>query len=169
MLKEYKQRKGEQMTQINVARDQAKIRADTKLALEELELRAQAQASSSPNFYPTPQNRDAESPKLKTLVDGINELNSYLDSFERYARNANWEKDTWAIKLCALPSGRSMDLYIRMSNEDANDYDKLKKAHLTRDNFMKHGYRWRFKEVKPETKETPDQFLIRLKNYLAKC
>ena len=118
-----------QTTQINVARDQAKIQADTELALEELDLRAQAQASNIPKFYPTTRNRDAESPKLKTLVDGKNELNSYLDSFERYAKNANWEKDTWAIKLCALLSERAMDLYTRMSNEDTNDCDKLKKVH----------------------------------------
>ena len=43
-----------------------------------------------------------------------------------------WEKVKWAIKLSELLSGRAMDLYTRMSNEDAKDYDKLKKALLTR-------------------------------------
>ena len=54
-----------------------------------------------------------------------------------------------------------------MSDGDANDYDKLKKALLTRYNmnFTKDGYRKRFKEVKPETEKTPDEF-VRLKNYL---
>ena len=46
-----------------------------------------------------------------------------------------------------------------MSDADANDYDKLKKE---------DGYRKRFREFKPETEETPDQFIVRLKNYLAK-
>ena len=54
-----------------------------------------------------------------------------------------------------------------MSDTDANDYDKLKKALLTRYN-TEDGYRKRLREVKPETEETPDQFVIRLKNYLAK-
>ena len=53
-----------------------------------------------------------------------------------------------------------------MSDGDAKD--KLKKALLTRYNFTKDGCRKRFREVKPETEETPDQFVIRLKNYLAK-
>ena len=52
-----------------------------------------------------------------------------------------------------------------MSDTDANDYDK---ALLTRFIYTEDGYRKRFREVKPETEETPDQFVIRLKNYLAK-
>ena len=49
-----------------------------------------------------------------------------------------------------------------------NDYNKLEKALLTRHSFTEDGYRKRFSEVKPETEETADQFVIRLKNYLAK-
>ena len=45
----------------------------------------------------------------------------------------------------------------------------LKKALLTSYNFTEDGYRKGFREVKPETEVTPDQFVIRLKNYLTKC
>ena len=55
-----------------------------------------------------------------------------------------------------------------MSDADASDYDKLKKALLKRYNYTEDGYRKRFREATPETEETPDQFVIRLKNYLAK-
>ena len=55
-----------------------------------------------------------------------------------------------------------------MSDTDANDYDKLKKALLTKCNYTEDGYRKGFREVRPETEETPDQFVIRLKNYIAK-
>ena len=51
-----------------------------------------------------------------------------------------------------------------MSGGDAKDYDKLKKALLTRYNFTEDGYRKRFKEINPQTEETPDQFVIRLKD-----
>ena len=61
-----------------------------------------------------------------------------------------------------------MDVYTRMSDDDANDCDKLQKAPLTRYKFTEDGYRKRFREVNRETEETPDQFVIRLKNYLAK-
>ena len=74
-----------------------------------------------------------------------NELDSYLLHFERYAENTNWEKKMWAVKLNALLTGRVIDIYTRMSHGDANDYDKLKKAILTRCNFTKDGYKKRFR------------------------
>ena len=47
-----------------------------------------------------------------------------------------------------------MDVYTRVSDTDANDYAKLKKALLARYNYTENGYRKRFR--------------VRLKNYLAK-
>ena len=55
-----------------------------------------------------------------------------------------------------------------MSDGDANDYDKLKKALLIRYNLTEDGYRKRFREVNLETEGTPDLFIMRLKNCLAK-
>ena len=146
----------------------AKIEAEKELTLREMELKAQDQASASLAATPPPRNKDAKSPKLPSFIDEKDELDSYLLRFERYAENASWEKDTWAIKLSALLTGRAMDVYTRMSDADASDYDKLKKALLTRYNYTEDGYRKRFREATPETEETPDQFVIRLKNYLAK-
>ena len=146
----------------------AKIEAEKELTLREMELKAQDQASGSSATTPPPRNKDAKSLKLPSFIDEKDELDSYLLRFERYAENASWEKDTWAIKLSALLTGRAMDVYTRMSDADASDYDKLKKALLTRYNYTEDGYRKRFREATPETEETPDQFVIRLKNYLAK-
>ena len=63
-------------------------------------------------------------PKLPSFIDQRDELDSYLLCFERYAENDSWEKDTWAIKLSTLLTGRAMDVYTRMSDADASDYDK---------------------------------------------
>ena len=121
---------------------------------------AQAQATASSAITPTTRNKDAKLPKL----DEKDELDSYLLCFERYAENASWEMETGAIKLSALLTGRAMDVYTRMSDADSSDYDKLKKALLTKYNYTEDGYRKRFREATPETEETPDQFVIRLKN-----
>ena len=150
------------------AKEQAKLEAEKELKIKEMELQAQAQVTASSATTPPPRNKDAKSPKLPSFIDEKDELDSYLLRFERYAENASWEKDTWAIKLSALLTGRAMDVYTRMSDADASDYDKLKKALLTRYNYTEDGYRKRFREATPETEETPDQFVIRLKNYLAK-
>ena len=110
--------------------------ADKELALKELELKAQQdQASSSLAAAPPPRKKDAKSPKLPSFIDEKDELDSYLLYFERYAENASWEKNTWAIKLTSLLTGSAMDVCTRMSDTDANDYDKLKKALLTRYNY----------------------------------
>ena len=134
-----------------------------------MELQAQqAQATASSATTPPTHKKDAKSPKLPSFIEEKDELDSYLLRFKRYAENASWEKDTWAIKPSALLTGRAMDVYTRMSDTDPNDYDKLKKALLTRYNYTEDGYRKRFRDIKPETKETSDQFVVRLKNYLAK-
>ena len=141
---------------------------EKELKIKEMELQAQqaqVQATTSSATTPPPRNKDAKSPKLPSFIDEKYELDSYLLRFERYAENA-WEKDTWAIKLSVLLTGRAMDVYTRMSDADTSDYDK--KALLTRYNYTEDGYRKRFREATPETEETPDQFVIRLKNYLAK-
>ena len=119
----------------------AKIEAEKELTLREMELKAQDQASTSLAATPPPRNKDAKSPKLPSFIDEQDELDSYLLRFERYAENASWEKDTWAIKLSVLLTGRAMDVYTRMSDADASDYDKLKKALLTRYNYTEDGYR----------------------------
>ena len=153
------------------AKEQAKLEAEKELKIKEMELQAQqaqVTASASLAATPPPCNQDAKSPKLPSFIDEKDELDSYLLRFERYAENASWEKDTWAIKLSALLTGRAIDVYTRMSDADAIDYGKLKKALLTRYNYTEDGYRKRFREATPETEETPDQFVIRLKNYLAK-
>ena len=160
-----------EQAKIEAAKEQAKLEAEKELKIKEMELQAQqaqVTASSSLAATPPPRNKDAKSPKLPSFIDEKDELDSYLLRFERYAENASWEKDTWAIKLSALLTGRAMDVYTRMSDADASDYDKLKKALLTRYNYTEDGYRKKFREATPETEETPDQFVIRLKNYLAK-
>ena len=143
----------------------AQIEVERKLNLNTMELQTQAHSSTSQHQccnISTPRIKDAKSPKLPSFIDEKDELDSYLLRFECYTENASREKNTWAIKLSALLTGRAMDVYTRMSDTDANDYDKLKKALLIRYNYTEDSCRKRFRQVKPETEETPDQFVIRL-------
>ena len=137
----------------NKKKEQAKIEADKELALKELELKAQQdQASTSLPTTPPPHNKDA---KLPSFIDEKDEIDSYLLPFESYA-----------IKLSALLTAtvRAMDIYTRMSDTVANDYRQVEESMYI---YTEDGYKKKFREVKPETEELPDQFVIRLKNYLA--
>ena len=107
-------------------------------------------------------------PELPSFTDGKDDLDSYLLRFERYATVAEWNRDSWATHLSALLSGNALDVYSRLSQEEALCYDRLKTALLNRYNYTEHGYKQRFREAKPEGFETPGQFIVRLKNYLCK-
>ena len=105
-------------------------------------------------------------PKLPPFIDHKDDLDSYLNRFERFARANDWDKRIWSINLSALLSGRALDVYSRLSEEDAADYDSLKEALLKRYDLTEDGFRNKFRMSKPEYGESPDQFLTRLRNYL---
>ena len=54
-----------------------------------------------------------------------------------------------------------MELYNRLSREEAMDYEHLKVALLGRYDFTEPGYREKFREAKPEERESPSQFTFR--------
>ena len=86
------------------------------------------------NLEDRPRDRDdrAKGPKLPSFVHGKDDLDAYLQRFERFAETAKWKKDGWASKLSALLSGRALEVYSRLSEEAAKDYDKVKIALMKR-------------------------------------
>ena len=108
----------------------------------------------------------AKAPKLPSFVDGKDDLDAYLQRFERFAETAKWNKIGWASKLSALLSGRALEVYSRLSEEAAKDYDKVKIALMKRYDLTEDGYRRKFRASKPEADESPEQFIVRLDRYL---
>ena len=108
----------------------------------------------------------AKAPKLPSFVDGKDDLDAYLQRFERFANTAKWEKIGWASKLIALLSGRALEVYSRLSEEAALDYDRVKLALMKRYDLTEDGYRRKFRASRPEVDESPEQFIVRLDRYL---
>ena len=108
----------------------------------------------------------AKAPKLPSFVDGKADLDAYLQRFERFAETAKWKKDGWASKLSALLSGRALEVYSRLSEDAAKDYDRVKIALMKRYDLTEDGYRRKFRASKPEVDESPEQFIVRLDRYL---
>ena len=108
----------------------------------------------------------AKAPKLPSFVDGKDDLDAYLQRFERFATTAKWEKTGWASKLSALLSGRALEVYSRLSEEAAQDYDRVKLALMKRYDLTEDGYRRKFRASKPEVDDSPEQFKVRLDRYL---
>ena len=75
-------------------------------------------------------------------------------------RQLSGKKDGWASQLSALLSGRPLEVYLRLSEEAAKDYDKVKIALMRRYDLTENGYRRKVRASKPE------QFIVRLDRYL---
>ena len=80
-------------------------------------------------------------PKLPPFVDEKDDIDCYLQRFERFARSLSWPTESWATRLSALLTGRALDVYSRISDDDAEDYDALKDALLIRYGMTENGFR----------------------------
>ena len=107
----------------------------------------------------------AKAPKLPSFGDGKDDLDAYLQPFERFVTTTKWENTGWASKLGALLSGRAQEVYSRLSEEVAQDYDRVKLALTKRYDLTEDGYRRKFRASKPENDESPAQFIVRLDRY----
>ena len=96
----------------------------------------------------------ARDPKLPYFEESKDKMDSYLSRFEKYATANKWDKNVWAAYLSALLKGRALDVYDRLSTEDAADYDKLKDALLKNFDMTERGFRKKFRYSRPERSET---------------
>ncbi|XP_078575255.1 uncharacterized protein LOC144861313 [Branchiostoma floridae x Branchiostoma japonicum] len=107
----------------------------------------------------------AKKPSLPPFKEG-EDIDSYLHRFERVARASEWKENTWAPYLSALLSGDALEVYSRLSDSDAGDYQKVKEAVLKRYKLTEKGYRAMFRNEVPKYGESPDQYVTRIGNYL---
>ena len=63
-------------------------------------------------------------------------------------------------------SGWALDVYSRLPEEAAVDCDQVKLALMKIYDLTEDGYRRKFRVSKPESDESPDQFIVRLTKYL---
>ena len=139
-----------------------------KLELEAKRLETAAQPAGIAKEVVQRSARIVRSPELPAFVDGRDDLDNYLLRFEKYAAVAGWEKEAWATQLSPLLSCCAFEVYSRLSQDEAMDYERLKLVLLKRYDFTEFEYRRRFRDAKREEQESPGQFIVLLKNYLTK-
>ena len=103
--------------------------------------------------------------KMNVFQDGRDDMDAYLTSFERMSIAQKSPEEDWAIHLGTLLTGKARDVYVRLSSEDAMDYNKLKNALLHRYDLTQEGFRQKFRTAKVEVGETYTQFLSRITGY----
>src|SRR6266568_4762493 len=105
-------------------------------------------------------------PKIPAFDEVHDCMDSYLQRFERYAEGQKWVPDLWAHYLSALLKGKALDVYGRLSTDQAKDYAFVKDALLKRFQLTEEGFKTTFYTSKVEVGESPTQFIARLSNYL---
>ena len=128
-------------------------------------LRLQAAAAQT-SGNPSVGNVKAPCPKIPPFDESKDNLDAYIERFERFAVGQKWSEDTWAVNLSAFLRGKALDVYSRLSTPDSLNYDKFKNALLKRYRLTEEGYRVKFRICRPEKFETPSQFAARMSSYL---
>ncbi|XP_033108542.1 uncharacterized protein LOC117110070 [Anneissia japonica] len=108
----------------------------------------------------------AKVPKLSAFCESNDDIDSYINRFERYAKNQKWPENEWATNLSALLTGGALEVYSRLPNTDAENYQLLKCALLKRYDFTIEGFRSKCMSSKPNPGETGHQYATRLEHYL---
>jgi hypothetical protein len=108
----------------------------------------------------------APRPKLPKFDENEDDMDAFLERFERYAETQKWAKDSWAVSLSPLLTGKGLQVYTSMPAADINSYDKLKIALLRRYQLTADGFQKKFRENRPEAGESVFQYIARLSRYL---
>ena len=159
-------RQERELRQLEMEAELLKQKEAIEAAKREHELEIARLAVENAEGGPEVREDRAKAPKLPSFVDGKDDLDAYLQRFERFAETAKWKKDGWASKLSALLSGRALEVYSRLSEDAAKDYDRVKIALMKRYDLTEDGYRRKCRASKPEVDESPEQFIVRLDRYL---
>ena len=107
-------------------------------------------------------------PSLPNFDDTKDDLDAYLRRFELFATAAKWPKENWAIALSSHLTGMALEVYSRLPNDDAHDYDKVKLALMERFECTEEGFRCKFRSAKPQKGEQVKEFASRLRNLFAR-
>ena len=146
-------------------REREEREKERKHELELARLRAPSETSADTE---RPRRGTVTGPKMPTFDEEKDKMDAYIKRFERHARLNDWPEHQWAGHLSALLTGKALETYSRLSEEQAELYEDLKAALLERYGLTAEGYRLKLRNILPETDESPSQFLSRLESYLAR-
>lgn len=107
-------------------------------------------------------------PKLPKFDENKDDMDAFLERFERFAESQLWPEAQWAVSLSPLLTGKGLQVYSSMPSTEASNYSNLKTALLKRYQLTEDGFRSKFRNSKPESGETVFQFVARLRRYFTR-
>ena len=106
-------------------------------------------------------------PTLQKLAPG-DDIEHFLSTFERIARQQGWPDEVWATQLAGLLTGKAMAAYAALSTEDAGSYERAKAAVLRRYEINEETHRIRFRQDRKKTGESHREWMDRLKDHFSR-
>ena len=106
--------------------------------------------------------------KLPPFDEAKDKFDAYINRFESYATLRKWKRAEWAVQLSILLSGRALDTYFGLTDDDQKDYEKVKDALLRRYELTEDEFRKQFFAAKADPGESPSQFMVRLERTLTR-
>ena len=149
--------------------------AEHKRKIEEMEIdhRFQMMAAErshkvleSTALHHTETQPPVRGPKLPAFDEAKDNIDAYIQRFERYAISQQWQRQNWGAHLSALLKGKALDVFARLPPDSALDFDELKKALMKRFDMTEDAFRKKFRSSKPDGSETFMQFSTRLESYM---
>lgn len=107
-------------------------------------------------------------PKLQPFDEAHDEMDAFLERFERFAKAQKWPEETWGSCLSPLLKGKALRAYTSLPVADGDDYEKLREALLRAYELNEEGFRKKFRESKPKQGESATQFISRISIYFTK-
>ena len=144
---------------------QQKIEAEARLQLELLDRKLQAEKELEMerlrnNSSLSESHMDSSFLKTKSFVPKFSEkeVEEFFLCFERSAQMFDWPRDKWPLFVQTVLTGKAQRAYVALSEEDARDYDQLKKAILQAYELVPEAYRQKFRSWKKASHQTHAEF-----------
>ena len=163
----------DRLKELELEKENRILENDNKIKLQELEnisklelLDKQIELEKVKAMSKPEPKHEIKGPKLPPFEEGKDDMDAYLHSFERFSKSLGWPQKDWAVRLSSLLKGKALETYTRLSNTEANDFEKVKQALLKRFELTQEGFRQKFRSCRPDDGESAPQFALRLENYL---
>ncbi|XP_047483006.1 uncharacterized protein LOC125035006 [Penaeus chinensis] len=104
--------------------------------------------------------------RLPTFADGQDDLDSYLQRFERLAELHGWKHEDYHVYLGTSLRGQALKVYISLPDETLRNYERLKEALLRAFAVDADSYRRKFRESKCKENESYVQLVVKMEQYL---
>ena len=160
----------ERKLQLQLEADARNKEAERDHEIQKIQLTQQypaADANNRNSNHSTDETPAAKSDKYKVrlpFLDDKDDLEAYLCTFERTAKLQEWQREEWGPRLGMLLKGKARDVYYKLSDENASDYEQLKKALYARFHLTPEEYRKKFQTARKSPHESVVEYAHRIES-----